>query len=127
VRVVPLYAAMKMPGKGQMVDDIASFINTLCSIDHRTGKILRGQDARRLGGTDMAVNPVTGYSLAGAQIPHWPEVMQLAHDVHEVFSQQGLKCIDVAVTPIRTAYHRAQRFTATRVLSEGLRARVLEP
>ena len=96
--VVPLYAAMKMPGKGQMVDDIASFVNTLCSIDHRTGKILRGQDARRLGGTDMATNPVTGYQLVGAQIPHWPEVMQLARDVHEVFSQQGLKCIDVAVT-----------------------------
>jgi Sugar-transfer associated ATP-grasp len=94
----PLYAAMKMPGPGQMVDDIVSFINTMCGIDHRTGQIVRGQDACKLGGIEMALNQVTGAPLAGAVLPAWPDVVRLARSVHEIFPRQGLLGTDVAIT-----------------------------
>lgn len=96
--IVPLYSAMKMPGAGQMVDDIVSLINTLCSVDLATGRIVRGQDACRLGGTEMAVNPVTGATLAGAGLPFWQEAKALALNVHAVFGNPGLLGTDIALT-----------------------------
>lgn len=97
--IVPIYAAMKMPGPGQMVDDVASYLNTLCSIDHRTGRIVRGQDARRLGGAVLERNPVSGAVLAGAVLPLWPEVMQQARDVHRTLHRQGVVGADYVITP----------------------------
>lgn len=96
---LPLYAAMKMPGKGQMVDDIVSVINTMCAIDLTTGRILRGQDARQLGGTPMPLQPVTGVPLQGAELPLWPEAVRLAIDTHALFLRQGLLATDIAITP----------------------------
>ena len=95
----PLYAAIKMPGQGQMVDDISSYVNTMASVDHQTGVVLRGQDARRLGGTAMPVNPVTGATLAGAQLPDWPAALDLALQVHALFPRQGILGPDIALTP----------------------------
>jgi Sugar-transfer associated ATP-grasp len=97
--VVPIYAAMKMPGPGQMVDDIASYINTMCSVDYRTGRVVRGQDARRLGGAVLERNPVSGAILAGAVLPLWPEVMQQARDVHRILHRQGVVGADYVITP----------------------------
>ena len=97
--VLPLYSAMKMPGKGQMVDDVVSIINTLCAVDLTSGRILRGQDACRMGGTPMPLQPVTGATLAGAQLPLWPETVRLAVDCHAPFLRQGLLATDIAITP----------------------------
>jgi len=97
--VVPLYAAMKMPGPGQMVDDVVSVINTMCAIGLDTGRILRGQDSCKFGGTDMLANPVSGTILRGAQLPHWPEVVALAGAAHALFLRQGIVGADIAITP----------------------------
>jgi Sugar-transfer associated ATP-grasp len=97
--IVPLYAALKMPGAGQMVDDLSTLTSTLCAVDHQTGRIIRGQDRRKLGGVDLLTNPVTGVDLPGAQIPLWPEVMALARDSHRVLYRQGIVGGDFAITP----------------------------
>ncbi|OYW57098.1 MAG: hypothetical protein B7Z31_10060 [Rhodobacterales bacterium 12-65-15] len=97
--ILPLYSAMKMPGKGQMVDDIVSVINTMCAVDLTNGRILRGQDACQLGGTPMPLQPVTGLPLARAELPLWPKTVQLAIDTHAPFLRQGLLATDIAITP----------------------------
>lgn len=97
--VVPLYAAMKMPGAGQMVDDIVSVVNTMCAIELSTGRIIRGQDACKMGGTPMPANPVTGTVLAGTEMPLWPQTVRLALDTHLLFRRQGILATDIAITP----------------------------
>jgi Sugar-transfer associated ATP-grasp len=96
--IVPLYAALKMPGAGQMVDDLVSFTSTLCAVDHRDGRILRGQDRRKFGGINLVANPVTGMELEGVQVPLWPEVMTLAHKAHSLLHRQGIVGGDYAIT-----------------------------
>lgn len=81
-----------------MVDDIVSVINTMCGIDLVTGRIVRGQDACRLGGTEMAINPVTGATLAGASLPFWREAKELALNAHAIFASSGLLGTDIALT-----------------------------
>jgi len=96
--ILPLYSAMKMPGPGQMVDDIVSLINTMCSVDLATGRIVRGQDACRLGGTEMPFNPVTGATLAGAALPSWQEAKALALNAHATFGSLSMLGTDIALT-----------------------------
>lgn len=95
----PLYALIKMPGAGQMVDDVASYLNTMAAVDVQTGRLIRAQDARRLGGTAMPVNPVTGATIAGAELPDWPAAVDLALKVHALFPRQGILGPDIALTP----------------------------
>ena len=98
-QIKPLYAALKMPGAGKMVDGISSFIHTMAGVDHQTGKLVRGQDMRRLGGIAMLVNPVTGATIEGAQLPDWPAALDLALRVHALFPRQGILGPDIALTP----------------------------
>lgn len=95
----PLYAAIKMPGAGQMVDDVSSYINSMAAVDVRTGRMIRGHDAQRLGGSFMPLNPVTGALIAGAQLPDWPAAVDLAVRVHALFPRQGILGPDIALTP----------------------------
>lgn len=97
--IILLYSCMKMPGKGQMSDDIASFNNSLAAIDHKTGTILRAQDARRLGGIDMIESPVTGVALPGQALPLWQDVVQLGLAAHRLMVGQGIIGADVLITP----------------------------
>lgn len=97
--VVPLYGALKMPGAGAMVDDVASTSSMLCAVDISTGRIIRAQERRRLGGMDLVTHPVTGAILPGAQVPLWNEVMTLAGDCHRLLHRQGIVGGDFAITP----------------------------
>lgn len=98
-QIVPLYTCLKMPGKDQMVDCIASFVNTLAGVDHRTGTVLRGQDLRKMGGLDMAENPVTGMPLSGQVLPDWDKVLELGIATHRLLVRQGIIGADIAITP----------------------------
>ncbi len=94
-----LYGGIKSPGKGAMVDGAASMTTLEAAADVATGRILRLQDPRRLGGNDLAQNPVTGAAMAGALLPGWAAGCDLARAAHGLFPTQGVVGGDIALTP----------------------------
>lgn len=94
----PLYAALKIPGVGAMVDDIASGVNGMAAVDLETGRIIRAQDGNRLGGDELEASPVTGTKLAGAEVPDFHEAVALAVKAHSLFPSQGIIGADITLS-----------------------------
>lgn len=94
-----LYGGIKWPGKGAMVDGPASISSIEASVEVETGRVIRIQDPRRLGGTTLAENPVTSVSLAGQAVPDWQAAMELALAAHATFPDQPILGGDIGLTP----------------------------
>jgi hypothetical protein len=93
-----LYTVQKMPGKGAMVDSLAGPIGGYAAVDAKTGRILRLQDRRRLGGTPLEANPVTGAPMVGDRLPDFAEALALACRAHATLPERGLLGMDVFLT-----------------------------
>jgi hypothetical protein len=97
-RILLLYGGIKWPGKGAMVDGAASLTSLEAAVDLSTGQIRRIQDPLRLGGTDLAVNPVNNTAISGQMVPDWDAAVALAIAAHEVFPEQRIFGGDFGLT-----------------------------
>jgi Sugar-transfer associated ATP-grasp len=73
-----------------MSDGPTVFGGLAAAVDLTSGKILRLQDPRRLGGTDLTENPVNDAPLIGQTVPDWDAAVALAVAAHEVFPEQRI-------------------------------------
>ena len=92
---VPLYANLRLPAPGAMLD--LSWSN-FALVDHANGRILRTSDGTKLGGNILVNSQVTGAPLIGAQLPFWPQVLDLSEKAHALFPKQGVIGLDFALT-----------------------------
>ncbi len=97
--VILLYGGIKSPGKGAMVDGSASLSTIEAAVDPATARVTRAQDPYRLGGNDLAANPVTGVQMIGRQVPDWAAAVKLALEAHRLFPTLGVIGGDIALTP----------------------------
>lgn len=96
---VPLYAMLRLPGKGAMADDIGGGVsNTMTVLDMTTGQITRAHFADQLGGTTIDISPVTGVPLVGAVVPDMGRILDLAKQAHALFAQHGAIGTDIVLT-----------------------------
>jgi hypothetical protein len=93
-----LYASLRAPAPGATVDATAGPMGTLLAVDRETGRILRQQDRRRLGGIDDAANPVTGRNLVGEVVPLYQAALDAALAVHRALPERGLVGVDVMIS-----------------------------
>jgi hypothetical protein len=94
----PLYAVLKMPGPGAMVDGWASGRNGMALVDLATGTLIRGQMATNPAGTDQDTNPITGMRLPGAALPDWDRAVEIAKDAHALLTDTGMVGVDVILS-----------------------------
>ena len=94
-KFIPLYARMRLPAPGAMLDITCT---STAAVDMADGRILRTQDGRRLGGHSLTHSLVTGAPMIGAQLPDWTRVMELSEAAHALFPAQGIMGIDIALT-----------------------------
>jgi hypothetical protein len=89
-RITLLYGGIKWPRKGAMADGPAGNGSLEAAVDLETGKVIRLQDPGRLGGSDLAANPVNNAAVAGQTVPDWTAALDLAVAAHEVFPEQAI-------------------------------------
>lgn len=94
----PLYAMLKLPGPGAMVDGALSGSNAAAIIDPESGQIRRAQLLSDPIGKDLLHSHVTGVALPGATLPHFAEAVELALDAHRLFPHLGVLGSDVILT-----------------------------
>ncbi len=95
---VPIYAMLKLPGPGAMVDGALSGANGAASVDLTTGAIRRAQLLSDPPGQDMVDGHVTGARLPGAVLPDFKAALELAQSVHRLFLHQGVIGSDVILS-----------------------------
>ena len=83
---VPLYANLRLPAPGAMLDITLS---NFALIDLADGRILRTSDGTKLGGNILVNSQVTGAPLIGAQLPFWLQVMDLSEKAHALFPKHA--------------------------------------
>jgi hypothetical protein len=93
---VALYAALKMPAKGAMVD--ASSDNGFAFLDMETGRIIRAQNTTRYCTTPLERSMETDMPLVGAEVPGVAKAVDLARRIHAMFPEHGLIGFDIAWT-----------------------------
>lgn len=93
-----LYATLKTPGAMAMVDSAAGPIGCVAAVDTTTGRILRLQDKRQMGGVDLAANPVTGSAMVGAELPGLDAALKLAVAAHRALGEWGILGLDVLLS-----------------------------
>lgn len=93
-----LYTVQKMPGKAAMVDSMAGPVGGYAAVDRDTGRIVRLQDRRRLGGAPMEANHVTGAAMVGATLPDFAEALAAACAAHATLPELGLVGTDMFLT-----------------------------
>jgi len=94
----PLFAMLKMPGPGAMVDGALSGANAAAFVDTATGKILRAQLLTAPIGEDLTHGHVTNAPLTGAELPDYPQALALALDAHRLFPHQGVLGLDIMLS-----------------------------
>lgn len=93
-----LYTALKTPGSGAMVDSAAGPLGGYAAVETATGRILRVQDRRQLGGLDEAINPVSGTAMVGAILPDFMQALEIARRAHACIGDRGLLGVDIMLT-----------------------------
>ena len=93
-----LYTGLKTPAPGAVVDSAAGPLGCYAAIDAASGKVLRLQDRRRLGGTDEAVNPITGVAMAGHILPDFAQALQIAVAAHGCIPDRGILGVDIMLS-----------------------------
>lgn len=94
----PLYAAIKVPAAGAMVDGTAGPVGCIAAIELATGKVLRVQDRRQMGGTHLERFPVTGAKVEGAVLPDFHEAIELAVLAHRAIGEYGILGADILLS-----------------------------
>jgi hypothetical protein len=94
----PLYAVLKIPAAGAMVDGSAGPVGCAAAIDLETGGVLRLQDRRQMGGTSLDHFPVTGAKVEGAVLPDFAEALKLAVLAHEAIGNRGILGADILLS-----------------------------
>jgi hypothetical protein len=93
-----LYATIKAPGAGAMVDSLAGPVGCYAAVDLATGKVLRLQDRRQMGGTDIDRFPLTDATAIGASLPDFSDAVQLAVKAHAAIGDRGILGVDVLLS-----------------------------
>lgn len=93
-----LYALIRFPAPGAMVDAVLGGRNMVAHLDRETGRILRVQDMFRMSVSDLEVHPVTGARLPGFVLPHWSECLRLALQGHAGLAEHGLLGWDIGLS-----------------------------
>jgi hypothetical protein len=94
----PLYAAVKVPAAGAMVDGTAGPVGCSAAIDLATGTVLRVQDRRQMGGTRLDHFPVTGTAVEGAVLPDFHKAVELAVRAHRAVGDYGILGADILLS-----------------------------
>lgn len=91
----PLYAMLRAPVAGAIVDSAAGPLGCNAAVDINSGAILRLQDRRQMGGLDLVRFPETGAEVARAQLPDFPEARRLSVLAHQLVGKRGILGMDV--------------------------------
>ncbi|WP_333815841.1 sugar-transfer associated ATP-grasp domain-containing protein [Tabrizicola sp.] len=94
----PLYAVLKTPAPGATVDSLAGPLGGYAAVDLVSGRILREQDRRRMGGVDRETNIVTGIALAGETLPDFAGALATARAAHACLDGHGILGIDILLS-----------------------------
>jgi hypothetical protein len=90
-----LYVTHKTPGAGATVDSASGPLGCYVAVETATGRVLRLQDRRWLGGTDAAVNPVTGVAMVGEVLPDFRAAVDIALRAHACMPERGILGVDL--------------------------------
>jgi hypothetical protein len=90
-----LYVNHKTPGVGATVDSASGPMGCYVAVETASGRVLRLQDRRWLGGTDAAVNPVTGVAMVGEVLPDFQAAVDIALRAHACIPERGILGIDL--------------------------------
>lgn len=93
-----LYVVLKTPAPGAIVDSTAGPIGGYASIDVTTGRVLREQDRKRMGGQDLAANAASGLAIAGELLPDFAAALDLARAAHSSLGAYGILGIDILLS-----------------------------
>lgn len=93
-----LYAVLKTPAARAMVDSGSGPLGGIAAVETETGRILRVQDRRQMGGMDLARNPVTGVGMVGAVLPDFDAALRLAVAAHAALGEWGILGLDVLLS-----------------------------
>lgn len=93
--VQPLYAVLRLPAAGSMVDSALLGRVVVALIDPGTGRIVRAQDLFRVSGRDVTEHPETGAALPGLELPHFAEALRIVTEAHGLFAEHGILGWDV--------------------------------
>jgi Sugar-transfer associated ATP-grasp len=122
-----LYTGMKTPAPGATTDGLAGPIGGYASIDSASGRILREQDRKQMGGVDLEANAVTGQRLAGQILPDYTPALDMARRAHEVLSGHGILGIDILLSDQGPMVNEANRNPFHSVYQIGMARGVLNP
>jgi hypothetical protein len=89
-------AAWKIPAGGNVADNFWRVGNLLAELDLASGRVLGAVRSTRHGFEPATHHPDSGHALAGAVVPHWPEILDLAHDGARVMADLPLLGWDIA-------------------------------
>ncbi|MBW6505155.1 MAG: hypothetical protein K0B00_00235 [Rhodobacteraceae bacterium] len=120
-----LYAGIKLPAAGAMVDSLLGGDNALVHVDPQTGEALRvmlGEAGGRREITHSHLNPEA--PITGMRLPDWAQVVAITTEAHRMFPGHGILGFDVALTtrgPVVTEvntdpHHALYQFCADRGL-----------
>jgi hypothetical protein len=93
-----LYLGQKAPAANAMVDSFAGPLGGYAAVEPESGRILRLQDRRQLGGTDLERFPVTGAMVAGTSLPHIAEALDMGIRAHRAIGDRGIIGSDVLIS-----------------------------
>jgi hypothetical protein len=93
-----LYLGQKAPAANAMVDSFAGPLGGYAAVDTQSGRILRLQDRRQLGGTNLERFPVTGAMVAGSSVPHFAEASDMAIRAHRAIGDRGIIGTDILIS-----------------------------
>lgn len=71
--------------------------NMQALVDIATGRVLRCGHGTELDIGTVEAHPVSGRSLAGLQMPHWPAVMAAAQAAHSLLANCGVLGWDIGI------------------------------
>lgn len=123
----PLYAVQKTPAPGATVDSLAGPIGGFAAIDLGSGRVLREQDRRRIGGVDLEKNSVTGIALAGEILPDFAAALKMAQAAHASLGDRGILGIDILLGDRGPVVNEANSNPHHSVYQIGMARGVLNP
>lgn len=93
-----LYAVQKIPAPGAMVDSTAGPIGGYASVDLASGRVLREQDRKRMGGLENEASAASGRAIAGESLPDFAAARDLARAAHSSLGAYGILGIDILLS-----------------------------
>ena len=88
----------KVPGGKNAADNFWRKGNILAALDYETGRITRAVTGVALDQVEVEHHPDSGFKLAGAQIPNFHKVVDLAKHAHSIFGEVNLIGWDIVPT-----------------------------